>query len=323
MKCKLLMVSLFVLLSFGVLQAADSVAVKLYNATDGVYINDGENISILNAPAGDTIEYQLQVFVENDVILGGMSLGFVWLSPDGANIRWLAQVDGWGKDGQNTGFAAVTVPAASRFDPAPSTGSFDLTGLLVTEQDVDGTVPDSALLGGVALTKGVPVGALEHFFSFHFALTDIADGEVKQFVIDSSKVGPVGDFVLIDAFGGALETTFGGGFTLTATQVPVDVDSDNPTVPATFSLSQNYPNPFNPRTVIKYSVARKSEVNISVFNILGQKVTTLVDGEVEAGPNQAIWDGYDGSGNQVASGIYFYKMTTTDFVETRKMVLMR
>jgi hypothetical protein len=90
-----------------------------------------------------------------------------------------------------------------------------------------------------------------------------------------------------------------------------------------FDLGQNFPNPFNPVTEIDYSVERKTHVNISVFNILGQKVATLVDGEKDAGKYEAVWEGIDDNGDQVASGIYFYKMYTTDFVETRKMVLMR
>jgi hypothetical protein len=103
----------------------------------------------------------------------------------------------------------------------------------------------------------------------------------------------------------------------------VAVEGEGKPIPYSFSLNQNRPNPFNPNTVIDYSVARKSQVNISVFNILGQTVKTLVDREADAGQYQAVWDGVDENGSQVASGIYFYKMSTTDFVETRKMVLMR
>ncbi len=103
----------------------------------------------------------------------------------------------------------------------------------------------------------------------------------------------------------------------------VGVDDNNPAIPASYSLSQNYPNPFNPATVINYSIERKGNVEISVFNILGQKVVTLLNGEVEAGQHSIVWNGTDQNGGEAASGIYFYKMVTENYVDTRKMVLMR
>lgn len=85
----------------------------------------------------------------------------------------------------------------------------------------------------------------------------------------------------------------------------------------------NYPNPFNPDTDIRFSLTRDSEVNLSVFNILGQKVKTLVQGSLTAGLHSVKWDGTDESGRQVASGIYLYKIVTGDVVESRKMILMK
>lgn len=103
----------------------------------------------------------------------------------------------------------------------------------------------------------------------------------------------------------------------------VAVDDNKPAVPASYNLSQNYPNPFNPTTIINYSLERKGNVEISIFNILGQRVVTLVDGEMEAGPHSIEWKGTDQYGGEVASGIYFYKMVTEKYTDTRKMVLMR
>lgn len=85
-----------------------------------------------------------------------------------------------------------------------------------------------------------------------------------------------------------------------------------------FELEQNYPNPFNPVTQIEYEVPQSSHVTIEVYNMLGQSVTTLVDGFVQAGTNTVSFDGSD-----LASGIYMYQMTAGDFVQTRKMTLMK
>jgi len=95
-------------------------------------------------------------------------------------------------------------------------------------------------------------------------------------------------------------------------------------VPSTFELSQNYPNPFNANTVIMFTVTQESRVTIAVYNILGQEIATLVNGEIlSAGRQSVSWDGLDARGNDVPGGLYFYRMTAGEFTETRKMVLLK
>lgn len=94
-------------------------------------------------------------------------------------------------------------------------------------------------------------------------------------------------------------------------------------VPKDFALSQNFPNPFNASTTIKYNLPKTCQVRLQIYNILGQKVRTLVDKFEEAGYKEARWDGKNDLNNSVASGVYFYKIKAEDFIETRKMVLMK
>lgn len=94
-------------------------------------------------------------------------------------------------------------------------------------------------------------------------------------------------------------------------------------LPKDFSLSQNFPNPFNAVTAITYGLPYACHVKLQVFNILGQRVRTLINELEKPGYKQVYWDGKDGFDNPVASGIYFYKIKTEDFAETRKMVLMK
>lgn len=94
-------------------------------------------------------------------------------------------------------------------------------------------------------------------------------------------------------------------------------------LPDKYELTQNYPNPFNPATRIAFTVPTESEVQLIVYNVLGQQVKVLVNESVESGRHEVNWDSDDESGNRVASGIYFYRITTDDFTDSRKMVLMR
>lgn len=104
---------------------------------------------------------------------------------------------------------------------------------------------------------------------------------------------------------------------------PTAVD-DNPASPGlTFELAPNYPNPFNPETTIRYQVARSVKVNITIYNVLGQKVRTLVDASRPAGAHRIVWNGKDERGLGLPTGMYFYKMKAGEFVQVRKMLLLQ
>jgi len=104
-------------------------------------------------------------------------------------------------------------------------------------------------------------------------------------------------------------------------------EGDHVGLPQEFVLGQNYPNPFNAATHIRYHLSAVSSqllaVSLKIFNILGQEVRTLVDKKQSAGYYQVFWNGRDNSGRDVSSGIYFYRLKAGDFVQTRKMVLIR
>jgi hypothetical protein len=89
-------------------------------------------------------------------------------------------------------------------------------------------------------------------------------------------------------------------------------------LPTGLALEQNYPNPFNPSTTIRYSLPRKSSVQLAIFNTLGQRVATLVRGEKEAGYHEVR---FEASG--LASGVYFYQLQAGEYVATKKLSLLR
>lgn len=92
---------------------------------------------------------------------------------------------------------------------------------------------------------------------------------------------------------------------------------------STFRLERNFPNPFNPETVLKFNLPEASKVSLNVYNILGQVVRTLVDEELPAGLHSVVWDGKNGQGADVASGVYFYRIKAGDFESTMRMTLLR
>ncbi|MCH8957063.1 T9SS type A sorting domain-containing protein, partial [candidate division KSB1 bacterium] len=98
---------------------------------------------------------------------------------------------------------------------------------------------------------------------------------------------------------------------------------DDPNQPELFQLAQNYPNPFNPTTTISYRLGKTSKVELTIYNTAGQKVTTLLDADQQAGEYQMKWHGENSSGQRVASGVYFYKFQADDLIQTRKMILLR
>ncbi|UCH11085.1 MAG: T9SS type A sorting domain-containing protein, partial [Fidelibacterota bacterium] len=95
-------------------------------------------------------------------------------------------------------------------------------------------------------------------------------------------------------------------------------------LPAEFALSQNYPNPFNPTTNISFSLPFEGQVKLAVYNLLGQEITTLASGLMDAGMYKAVWNGLDNSGRSVSTGMYFYRlMVDNRVVDTKKMLFLK
>ncbi|HSW55032.1 MAG TPA: T9SS type A sorting domain-containing protein [Ignavibacteriaceae bacterium] len=111
------------------------------------------------------------------------------------------------------------------------------------------------------------------------------------------------------------------GEEITVTNESIDkllILSDKSETPISYNLEQNYPNPFNPSTTIKFAVTKESNVNLSIYNVLGELVTTLVNEQLKTGYHQ-----YEFNASDLASGVYIYRIIADDFVETKKMVLLR
>ena len=110
----------------------------------------------------------------------------------------------------------------------------------------------------------------------------------------------------------------GEGNEINLSPTDVEVGNQGEAIPTEFALYYNHPNPFNPTTTIKYDLPQASYVKLVVYNVMGQNVVTLIDGMVEAGRHQVIWDAKD-----LSSGVYFYKITAGNFTQMHKMILLK
>jgi hypothetical protein len=142
----------------------------------------------------------------------------------------------------------------------------------------------------------------------------VADPTVKAVTLESvTTTNPSHTLTFVYRDAGVIRTetpTFGPAQVSTAvTTAPV---------PHKLELAQNYPNPFNPQTTIGFSLDEAGEVDLSVYNVLGQKVTTVYSGKLEAGDHTFLWDGDANS-----SGVYFYRLTTERHTVTKKMMLLK
>ena len=96
-----------------------------------------------------------------------------------------------------------------------------------------------------------------------------------------------------------------------------------PVIPETFTLHQNFPNPFNPITTLSYDLPKDSDVRLAIFDMLGNELATLVSTNQQAGFKSVQWDATDSMGRAVSAGVYLYQIEAGEFIQTKKMVLLK
>jgi hypothetical protein len=213
------------------------------------------------------------------------------------------------------------------------------------------TIENDQALGGIAIAlKFAEVGSDVTLTKVDFSNTRIQNTELKDAIIDN-----VNKTVLIYAIplNNHIEAgrdpiarlTFSGkdrinlepttvakqeGISLVSTdakEISFDTDfsdvTGKPGLPVSYAVSQNYPNPFNASTVIRYSLPEQARVKIEIYNILGQKVKTLVDEVQTAGYKTVEWNGTNAQNRTVASGVYFYKINTGKYSEVKQMTMLK
>ena len=252
--------------------------------------------------------------------LGGYAPSFYSLT--GPTVRWkeatAVQIDGNSVSGINiyvmpipdsvSGYSSIS-GAVTSSGPSGSVTVSSVTGVsgaIVYATDADGNVE------GYGVTDG----------SGNYTITGLTQETFNVFT---------------DAFGytssgsASSSTTYNSDGTATAGSASLSVTPESPLAvktpsavqPTSYSLEQNYPNPFNPTTQIAFNIAQTERVDISIFNILGQKVATVVDGEMGSGAHIVMWNGRNQNGELLPSGVYFYRLSTPNFTAVKKMLLLK
>jgi hypothetical protein len=141
--------------------------------------------------------------------------------------------------------------------------------------------------------------------------------------VDSSFIPPSGTFKFSQRTGTGYPPEFTEGHIIILGGDAEGESTQNGIPPMTFALDQNYPNPFNAGTSFAVTLPREVHVSVSIYNLLGQHVATLIDKDLPAGNHRIAWDGRSEDGSPVSTGIYFYRVDAGPFSETKKMLLLK
>lgn len=148
--------------------------------------------------------------------------------------------------------------------------------------------------------------------------------EVSHFTLESPLMHDAVYYWRVGFYNSSGSTDFSNTFAVYIPAKPTDVDDEeNSLLPDQFRLGQNHPNPFNMSTQVIFSIPQRAHVELVVYNLLGQKIKVLENSALSAGYHTALWEGTNENGQEVAGGIYFYQLKAGDFVQSKKMVLLK
>ena len=204
---------------------------------------------------------------------------------------------------------------------------YNMTVAAVLEIEGDQCRSDNDLIAAFVdgecrgMAQPIYLSAMDRYVAFLMIYSNLVSGETVEFqafVPGVRAVYNVAEAITYEADGSV--GSIGKPLILSTEGIAFEV-TDN--IPTRYSLSQNYPNPFNPMTTIEYGLPEQSHATIEVFNVLGQRVRTLVSTIQPAGRHRVVWDGKDHQGKDVGSGIYFYRLQAGAFSESKKMVILK
>ncbi|RLC50577.1 MAG: hypothetical protein DRZ79_04150, partial [Candidatus Cloacimonadota bacterium] len=228
---------------------------------------------------------------------------------DGVTIHWIDANEGWGNIyPDETATAEVNVSISAGF-----------AGNITLDYQIDGDQfgNDPHQINGTMtiISSGSPISWIN--VSPYSGSLAAGESDEIQVTFDSGELD-YGTYLCNIIINDNREQTI-----IPVTLTIESVSSESTELPSFTALNGNYPNPFNPVTTISFGLNKNGFVNLEIYNTKGQHVRTLINKEMNAGYHQILWDGKDDNSRKVSSGIYFYKMKTTRFTSTKKMILMK
>lgn len=245
--------------------------------------------------------------------LGSYAPSFYSLGVTGPSVRWsqatAVQIDGNTVSGVNI----YVVPL-----PDSVSGYVSINGTVTssnTHSGVSGALVYSADANGNIVGYGITDG------SGSYTIAGMAPGTFNVFTdaVGYNSSGSYSSKPAYDASGNPMPSVTN----LSITPETPSAVKESPIQPTSYALEQNYPNPFNPTTQIAFSIPQNEHVTIIIYNILGQKIATLLDGNLSAGAHVMTWDARDAHGEILPSGVYFYKLSRSSFSAVKKMLLLK
>jgi hypothetical protein len=194
-----------------------------------------------------------------------------------------------------------------------------LSDSLLNDLDEIGLYLDGVCKGAVVVED-----SLEQISAYVDSATELSEGNVEfVFYYNGSKsMGPQMKSMELPV--GRLQPKYSkAGSAYPYFELKLSQEEMGNVVPPEFTLRQNYPNPFNPSTTITYSLAEDSKVRLDIYNVKGQLVKSLVNKDMKAGIHSVVWNGRDMNKQAVASGVYFYRLSSPSKTQTKRMLLMK
>lgn len=306
---------------------------RLYRTTNGAASWSAISPDLTTAPGNSRLGTITTIDVsplDSDILWVGTDDSHVWVTTDGGNnwtdvsatlpFRWVTRVVA---DPQDPNIAYVTFNGLRWVDPEPRV--YRTVDLGAKWENISSNLPDApvnAFAVNPADNEQLFVGSdLGAYFSVdNGANWEYISSDFPMVSVYDMKIHPIGNYL-------ALGTHARSIYRFNLEQLVTGIaDDPNQAIPAGFELAQNFPNPFNPNTTIAYKIDANSQVNLTVYDILGKRVKTLVDIRQASGQYQLNWDGTNHLGESVPSGTYFYRLTVSgksSFQLNRKMQLVR
>ena len=302
--------------------------IKMFDATNGIAIGDPVGGKWTIAKTSDGGATWNRTFTQpnqsgseagwnNSVAIYGSSN--VWFGT--SSYRVFRSTNG------GTSWSSSPVPFQNSVSVTFSNNLYGLAGSDsgMTARTTDGGVTWNAVsVGGAGSVFGLSAVGDDFFAaegSTVYRSTDLGSSWASSF---TGSIGALNHLNFVGSGASLLGYAVSGSGTIAAFAGTATgaVEKNNP-IPSSFVLAQNYPNPFNPQTRIEFALPKAAHVSLTIFNSVGEEVATLVDNVMSAGTHDVDWNGKNRFSASVASGVYFYRVVAGEFVQTKKMLLVK